>query len=48
MRIKYNKEIEFLIKKFFIPEKFLLKNRLKRSIKRIDEKELLILESTTL
>ena len=44
MRIKFNKEIEFLIKNLLIPEKILLKRRLKRSIKKVDEKELLILE----
>jgi len=44
MRIKFNKEIEYLIKKFLIPEKILLKRRLKRSIDKVDEKELLILE----
>ena len=30
MRIKFNKEIEFVLKKLFIPEKFLLKRRIDR------------------
>ena len=44
MRIKFNKEFEFLFKKIFIPEKYLLKKRLKRAIKKIYEKELAILD----
>ena len=44
MRIKYNKELEFLFKKIFIPEKFLLKKRLDRAIDKVYEKELLILD----
>lgn len=32
MRFKFNKEIEYFIKNFFISEKFLLKKRLKRAI----------------
>ena len=44
MRIKYNKEIEFLIKKFFISEKYLLKKRLKKAIKKNYEGELSLLE----
>ena len=40
MRIKFNKEIEFFIKKYFLPEAFLLKKRLERSIKRSDEEEI--------
>ena len=44
MRIKFNKELEFLFKKIFIPEKYLLKKRLKRAIKKIYEKELAILD----
>ena len=35
MRIKFNKEFEFLIKKFFFSEKYLLKKRLERAIKKI-------------
>ena len=44
MRIKFNKEIEFLIKKIFFSEKFLLKKRLNRAIKKVYEEELLILD----
>ena len=33
MRIKFNKEVEFIIKRFFLSEKYLLKKRLKRAIK---------------
>jgi len=44
MRIKFNKEIEFIIKKFFLPEKYLLKKRLKRAIKNNYENELTILD----
>ena len=44
MRIKFNKEFEFLFKKIFISEKYLLKKRLKRAIKQIYEKELAILD----
>lgn len=44
MRIKFNKEIEFLIKKFFFTEKFLLKNRLNRALRKNYENELTILE----
>ena len=40
MRLKFNKEIEFFIKKFFFSESFLLKRRLERSIKKKDEKGL--------
>ena len=32
MRFKFNKEIEYFIKNFFVSEKFLLKKRLKRAI----------------
>ena len=42
MRIKFNKEIEFLFKKIFIPEKYLLKKRLNRAIQKTYEEELLI------
>lgn len=44
MRIKFNKEIEFLFKKIFIPEKFLFKKRINRAIKKNYEEELLILD----
>ena len=44
MRIKFNKEIEFVLKKLFIPEKFLLKRRIDRSIKGNYEQELQILD----
>ena len=44
MRIKFNKELEFLFKKIFIPEKFLLKKRLERAIKKTYEEELLFLD----
>lgn len=40
MRIKFNKEIEFFIKKNFLPEAYLLKKRLERSINNKDEKEI--------
>ena len=33
MRIKFNKDIEFFIKKLFFKEKYLLKKRLNRAIK---------------
>tara|TARA_Y100000590_G_scaffold157865_1_gene181316 strand:+ start:50 stop:811 length:762 start_codon:yes stop_codon:yes gene_type:complete len=44
MRIKFNKEIEFLFKKIFIPEKILFKKRIDRAIKKTYEEELLILD----
>ena len=44
MRIKFNKEIEFLFKKIFFSEKYLLKKRLNKAIKNVYEKELLILD----
>ena len=44
MRIKFNKEIEFLLKKIFFSEKYLLKKRLNRAIKKVYEEELLILD----
>ena len=44
MRIKFNKDIEFLFKKIFFSEKYLLKKRLNRAIKNIYEEELLILD----
>ena len=40
MRFAFNKELEFFFKKYFLPEKFLLKKRLERSIKKEDEKEI--------
>lgn len=40
MRFKYNKEIEFFLKRFIFPEKFLHKKRLERSIKNLDEAEI--------
>tara|TARA_Y100000996_G_C22540053_1_gene649690 strand:+ start:783 stop:1535 length:753 start_codon:yes stop_codon:yes gene_type:complete len=39
MRFKFNKEIEFFLKKF-LPQKILFEKRLKRSIKNNDENEL--------
>ncbi len=47
MRIKFNKEIEFLFKKIFVPEKYLLKKRLDRAFKKIYEEDLLILDQIT-
>ena len=44
MRFKFNKEIEYLFKKFFIPEKYLLKKRLIRAYKKRYEEELLFLD----
>ena len=44
MRIKFNKELEYIFKKIFISEKTLLKNRLKRAIKNNYEKEIVILD----
>ena len=44
MRIKFNKDIEFLFKKIFFSEKYLLKKRLNRAIKKNYEEELLFLE----
>ena len=40
MRIKFNKEIEFFFKKNFLPQGYLLKKRLERSIKNNDEDEI--------
>ena len=40
MRIKFNKEIEFYLKKIFFSQKYLLKRRLERSIKNNEENEL--------
>ena len=44
MRFKFNKEIEYLFKKFFIAEKYLLKKRLIRAYKKQYEEELLFLD----
>ena len=44
MRLKFNKQIEFFIKKYFFPESFLFKRRLERSIKNKDENEIELLE----
>lgn len=43
MRIKFNKEIEYFIKKNFFSEKFLLKKRLIRSIKKNYDQEITLL-----
>ena len=43
MRIKFNKEIEYFIKKNFFSEKFLLKKRLIRSIKTNYDQEITLL-----
>ena len=40
MRLKFNKEIEFFFKKYLLPKSFLLKKRIKRSIKNADENEI--------
>ena len=40
MRFKFNKKIEFFLKKNFLPQSYLFKKRIKRSIKNNDEKEL--------
>ncbi len=40
MRFKFNKKIEFFIKKNILPEAFLLRRRLERSIKKNDEDEI--------
>ena len=44
MRLKFNKEIEFFLKKYFLPESILLKKRLERSIKKKDENEIELLK----
>jgi len=43
MRFKFNKEIEYFIKDNFLPEKFLLKRRLVRSIKNNYDQEISLL-----
>ena len=45
MRIKFNKEIEFFLKKNFLPQSYLLRKRLERSIKSNDEKELKLVKN---
>ena len=40
MRIKFNKEIEFFLKKNFLSQGYLLRKRLERSIKNNDEEEI--------
>ena len=44
MRFKFNKKIEFFLKKNFLPQSYLFKKRIKRSIKNNDEKELQLLK----
>ena len=44
MRIKFNKEIEYFIKKNFFPERFILKKRLIRSIKKGYDQEISLLD----
>ena len=44
MRLKFNKKIEFFLKKNFLPQSYLFKKRIKRSIKNNDEKELELLK----
>ena len=44
MRIKHHKEIEFFFKRFFFSEKFLLKRRLERAVKKNYEPEIKLIE----
>ena len=44
MRFKFNKKIEFFLKKNFLPQSYLFEKRIKRSIKNSDEKELQLLK----
>ena len=44
MRIKYHKEIEFFLKRFFFSEKFLLKRRLESAVKNNYEPEIKIMK----
>ena len=44
MRFKFNKKIEFFLKKNFLPQSYLFKKRIKRSIKNNDEKEIKLLK----
>ena len=45
MRIKFNKEIEFYLKKIFFSQKYLLKRRLERSIINNEENELKLVKN---
>ncbi len=45
MRFKYNKQVEFFFKKYFVPETFLLKKRLNRSFKNKDEEEIKLVKN---
>ena len=45
MRIKFNKEIEFFFKKNFLPQRYLLKKRLERSIRNNDEEEIRLVKN---
>ena len=45
MRFKFNKKIEFFLKKNFLPQSYLFEKRIKRSIKNSDEKELQLLKN---
>ena len=45
MRFKFNKKIEFFLKKIFLPQSYLFEKRIKRSIKNSDEKELQLLKN---
>ncbi len=40
MRFRFNKEIEFFLKKYLLPKSYLLRKRLERSINNIDENEI--------
>ncbi len=44
MRFKFNKKLEFFFKKNFLPQAYLFKKRIERSIKNNDEKELQLLK----
>ncbi len=44
MRFKFNKEIEFFLKKYLFPQHLLLKKRLERSIQKKDENEIDLLK----
>ena len=44
MRFKFNKKIEFFLKKNFLSQSYLFEKRIKRSIKNNDEKELQLLK----
>ena len=45
MRFKFNKEIEFFLKKNFLPQAYLLKKRIERSIKNNDEEEIRLVKN---